>query len=294
MTQLRRSLCAAAVIGASLLATAPAASAQDDQAATAADRALHAALAASDGKTVGSLLDAEFAWTDVEGRTRTRAEALRDLATLTAANQGDADVQTHAYGALATVIGSHNHARFVRVWVKRPAGWRMFVQLETPIPDTPPAQTPFEAQAGTGDCDNPCRTVPYKPTTAMDTAILAGWQETKMEEWHPSSHWPAHIASEFLMINNRSYRNKEQRVAINKSQVESGIGSPGDPIVSMRIHDFGTSSAVMISRHSPYRGGKPYYNLRVWILRDDRWQLALSQQTTIQAADPLPAVTGKK
>jgi hypothetical protein len=54
------------------------------------------------------------------------------------------------------------------------------------------------------------------------------------------------------------------------------------------------ASAVMISQHSPYRGGKPYDNVRVWIFRDDRWQLALSQETTIQAAAPLPAVTSKQ
>lgn len=50
----------------------------------------------------------------------------------------------------------------------------------------------------------------------------------------------------------------------------------------------------MISQHSLYRGGNPYYNVRIWVFRDDRWQLALSQQTTIQAAAPLPAVTSKQ
>jgi hypothetical protein len=285
------------MIGASAVAltTMPAAAAaQDEQAAFAADRALGAALARSDREATGALLDGDFAWTDVDGRTRTRAEALHDLAALAAAHEGDAEVQTHFYGALATVLGVHRQAHFVRIWVKRPAGWRMFVQLETPIPDKPPAQTPVEALARAGDCDNPCRTVPYTPTTPMDKAILASWQETKMEEWHPSPHWPMHIADEFLMINNRSFRTRAQRLVLARQQVETGIGSPGDPIVSMRMHDFGNNAAVMISRHSPYRGGTPYYNVRVWVLREDRWQLALSQQTTIQAADPVPAVTTKK
>ena len=39
----------------------------------------------------------------------------------------------------------------------------------------------------------------------------------------------------------------------------------------------------MTSQHAPYRGGKPYSNKPVWVLRDGRWQLALSQQVTIQA-----------
>jgi hypothetical protein len=52
----------------------------------------------------------------------------------------------------------------------------------------------------------------------------------------------------------------------------------------------GPNSALMTSQHAPYRGGKPYSNMRVWVLRDGRWQLALSQQVTIQSAGSLSAV----
>jgi hypothetical protein len=38
----------------------------------------------------------------------------------------------------------------------------------------------------------------------------------------------------------------------------------------------------MLSVHTPYYGGKPYFNVRV--LRDGRWQLSMSQQTTNHAA----------
>jgi hypothetical protein len=46
----------------------------------------------------------------------------------------------------------------------------------------------------------------------------------------------------------------------------------------------------MTSQHAPYRVGKPYSNKPVWVLRDGRWQLALSQQVTIQSAGSLSAV----
>jgi hypothetical protein len=49
----------------------------------------------------------------------------------------------------------------------------------------------------------------------------------------------------------------------------------------------------MTSQHTPYRGGRPYTNVRIWVLRDGRWQLALSQQVAIQAAAPAPAVASK-
>jgi hypothetical protein len=97
-----------------------------------------------------------------------------------------------------------------------------------------------------------------------------------------------------MIINNTTIRTRAERVAIARKQQAAGIGAPGDPIMTMEIDDFGDNAAVMISQHFPYRGGKPYRNVRVWVLRDGRWQLAISQQATIQSAAPLPAVTANK
>ena len=120
------------------------------------------------------------------------------------------------------------------------------------------------------------------------------WQATKMIEWKPDADaWARYIADEFMIINNTTIRNKEQRVAIAQRQQDAGTGAPGDPVTAMRIYDFGSNAAVMTSRHTPYRGGKPYTNVRVWVLRDGRWQLALSQQVTIQSATPVAAMVGK-
>jgi hypothetical protein len=271
------------------------AAAADDagQAALQADHSLLSALEKSDKAATGKLLDADFVWTDGDGKSLKKAEVLDNLQSFAADNHGDENVQTHFYGEVETVLGVHHNARFLRIWVKRPAGWREFIELDTPI-STGTAPATVESGAGQGDCENPCRTVPYKPTTAMDKAILADWQKTKMEEWHPDAvDWPMHIADEFLIINNNAMRNKPERVAIAQKQQAAGVGTPGDPITSMEIHDFGDNAAVMISHHVPHRGGKPYYNVRVWTLRDGRWQLAVSQQSTIQSAAAVPP-TGAK
>jgi hypothetical protein len=269
------------------------AAADDEQAALQADRALLSALGKADKIATGKQLDADFIWTDGDGKSLKKAEVLDNLSSFAADNQSDENVQTHFYGQVETVLGVHHNARFLRVWVKRPAGWREFVELDTPI-STRTAPASVEAAAGQGDCENPCRTVPYKPTTAMDKAILADWQKTKMEEWHPDAvDWPMHIADEFLIINNTTMRNKAERVVIAQKQQEAGVGAPGDPITAMEIHDFGDNAAVMISHHVPHRGGKPYYNVRVWTLRDGRWQLAVSQQSTIQSAAAVPAMGTK-
>jgi hypothetical protein len=262
-------------------------------AAVEADHALLAALGKADKAAAGNLLDAKFVWTDVDGKTRKKSQVLGDLKAYAADNQGDTDVQTYFYGKVETVIGAHHDARFLRIWVLRPGGWREFLEIDTPMAPKGATATVVR-EAGEGDCENPCRTVPYKPTTAMDKAILSDWQKTKVEEWHPDAKdWPAHIADEFLIINNASMRNKTERVAIAEKQQEAGVGAPGAPITAMEIHDFGDNAAVMISHHVPYRGGKPYYNVRVWTLRDGRWQLAISQQTTIQAAKAVPPVAKK-
>lgn len=259
------------------------------QEAVQADHSLFSALGKSDKAAVGKLLDADFVWTDGEGKSMKKAEVLDGLAAYATDNQGEDDVQTHFYTQLETVLGSHHGARFLRVWVKRPAGWREFLELDTPISTQGGQRGGIETNAGQGDCDNPCRTLPYTPKTAMDKAIVADWQRTKVEEWHPDAvDWPMHIADEFLIINNNGMRNKAERVVIAQKAQAAGAGTPGDPITAMEIYDFGDNAAVMISHHVPHRGGKPYYNVRVWTLRDGRWQLAVSQQSTIQAAAAVP------
>lgn len=255
------------------------------------DKSLQSALEKGDKAAAGKLLDANFVWTDTEGKSLKKAEVLNALPAFATDNTGDEKVQTHFYNGVETVIGEHHDAHFLRVWVKRPAGWREFIELDTPIVKT---SAPASMVPGKGDCENPCRTVPYKPTTAMDKAILADWQKTKVDEWHPNAtDWPLHIADEFLIINNTSMRGKAARVELAKKQEQAGVGTVGDPITAMEIHDFGDNSAVMISHHTPHRGGKPYYNVRVWTLRDGRWQLAVSQQTSIQSAAAVPPEASK-
>lgn len=265
---------------------------EGEQAALQADKSLLSALGKADKAAASKLLDADFVWTDTDGKSLKKAEVLGILPTFATDNMGDAQQQTHFYGQVETIIGSHHNARFLRIWVKRPAGWREFIELDTPFTS---GAVPGSMVPSQGDCENPCRTVPYKPTTAMDKAILADWQKTKVDEWHPdAADWPLHIADEFLIINNSSMRDKADRVAVAKKQQESGVGTVGDPITAMEIHDFGDNAAVMISHHVPHRGGKPYYNVRVWTLRDGRWQLALSQQASIQSADAVPPADSNK
>ncbi len=265
-----------------------------DNAIMQADQAFTAALGKSDKSAVSAALDAKFEWTDADGKTRTRAESLDNLAAFAADNQGDSEAKLQGHSQLGVVYGFHHNTRFGRIWVKRPAGWRLIVSLDTPLPKPAAAAgQPAGGKSG-GDCDNPCRTLPFKPTTAADKAVLKEWQVTKVNEWHPNADdWATHVADEFLIINDRSERDKPARVAFAHKQQDAGVSMPGDPITTMTLEDFG-DAVLMISHHVPYLGGKPYYNDRVFVHRDGHWLISWSQQTTDQSASPVPPVGNTK
>jgi hypothetical protein len=268
------------VAAGAMICSAPLVAADEAQAHQKPDHDLLQAITMGDKTAVADLLDELFEFTSVDGKTLGKAETLSALSAIATAGAGVTDVHSFHYGELGYLIGIQQNIRFMRVWVRRAAGWRLFIYLETPIAARAPVA------AGGGDCVNPCKTIPFSPKTTADKEILEVWQKLKNDEWHPNAQdWALHIADEFLLINARAERPKSVRVElIAKQQENHEIGPPGDPVESMRVFDFGANSAVMLSVHTPYHGGKPYYNVRVWVLRDGRWQLSMSQQTTMQAA----------
>jgi hypothetical protein len=263
----------------------PAQAAQDSGPVVSADNALMQALVRGDKTAVGPLLDEHFEFTNREGKTFTRAEMIEQFPAVITTAPGPTSVHAYNYGPVGDVYGIDANSRFLRIWVKRSDGWKIFNYIETPIgPHVPLAP-------GGGNCDNPCHTIPYTPTTEVDKGILDAWHHAKNDEWHPNSaDWALRTGDEFSIINSGTDRSKAQRVAMLARQQEAGeSGPPGDPIHDIRMFDFGKDAAIMLSHHTPHLGGKPYYNVRLWVLRDGRWQLVASQQTTIDSAAPEPA-----
>ncbi len=263
--------------------------AEDQVSAFKADQDLAKALEKSDRAAVGALLDEKFEWTDSSGKTWSRAQLLQNLSAFIIQGEGD---WAHSYGHVAVVLNIHHNPRFAHVWVKRPAGWRAFVFLDTPIPG--PATSAPTHYGPDAVCGNPCKTLPYTPTTEIDRQILSIWQSGKIAEWHPDpDNWATQVGDEFLIINDlprlqNGIASKAERVAqLVKAKEQGVMGAPGDPIESMRMSDFGGDSCVIVSHHVPRNGGKPYYNVRVWVFRDGRWQIVVSQQTTISSAPPV-------
>jgi len=241
---------------------------------------VHAA-ATGDKTTLAKLADSDFTWTDTEGKMRSRSEILKSLAKPALGDESGAEVKQLTYEDVGAVMAGRGKEHVLRIWVKRPKGWRLLVYHEVKLSDQPPAAR------GTGvkDCENPCKSVPFRPKNESERAIIASWQalETGVTA-HDAAAWAPHIADEFVMLNSNNDHPfaKTDRIAVLNKQKQSGVSSAPSPLVSAQMFDFG-DAVVMTCLHQPF-SGKPIHVSRLWIKRDGKWILAISYQTTIQAA----------
>ncbi len=255
--------------------------ASEDQTALQADREFVRSAAKGDREVVGRLLDAEFTWTDSQGKTYTKAEALTELPQVAVSDDGGANVEHRSYGQVVAVMASHGKAYALRVWVKRPSGWRALVYQEVTLREQPAAP----GGSGLKECENPCKSIPYKPKNEAEQAIVVSWQalETGVTA-HDSAAWSGHIADEFVMLSSSNDHplSKSDRMATLDLQKQTGVGSAPAPLIFAEMFDFG-DAVVMKCLHQPFTG-KPSHVTRLWIKRQGKWVMSISYQTTIQAA----------
>ncbi|HET9994856.1 MAG TPA: nuclear transport factor 2 family protein [Candidatus Acidoferrum sp.] len=284
MRRFATSVFAMGVLGGAVLMAIPGervAAAADEPSVLQMDQAFVQAAARGDKSTVGKLLDSDFAWTDAEGKTETRADVLKSLPAPALGNETGARLNPRTYGQVSAVMSSRDKTHVLRIWVKRPAGWRLLVYQEVALGQQAPAPT----GPGVTACVNPCKTVPYKPKNESEQAIIASWQalETGVTN-HDAEGWSPHIAEEFVMLgsSNDHPLSKTDRISTLNLQKQTGHGTAPAPLVSAQMFDFG-DAVVMTCLHQPYTG-KPVHVSRLWIKRDGKWVMSVSYQTTIQAA----------
>jgi hypothetical protein len=285
-----RARAAGLLFGAVLLTlSSPApASAADAPTFRQADKSLSDALATGDKKTVSSFLDERFQWVEANGRIHTKAQVLDDLAQFAADNEGALDVRAVDFlGQVERVLGIHHNQRFAHLWVKNSAGWQAFVFLNIPIPAerpdyTTPPSPPTEADKV---CENPCKTLPYKPANAVEEGALDTWFRLKNDEWHPNPEdWAAHADDSHETLTPRTdipkLQHVEELAEQRKLYGENG-GSGGSSVLSMRMFEFG-NVVIMQAFQGRNPSAKPTsWNLRVFLNRGDGWKIALSAQTNI-------------
>jgi hypothetical protein len=250
--------------------------AQDDSSLVAADRSLLHALDSKDKSGADKVLDANFAWIDSVGKRFTRAQVLETFPTQANA---DVEVQIRMYGNTAMVRANRGKVNVLRVWVKRASGWRIALYQEvTQVEKSEPA-----GGVTSTDCLNPCREIPYQPQTASEKEAIASWQGVMkaMAENDADAYAPL-IADEFTATDtyhDRPYT-KADRLAQIAKQKQSGARSSPPELISADMFDFG--DAVMMIAREQRRGAKAYFNSRMWVKRDGRWQMLLSFNTRIE------------
>lgn len=253
--------------------------AAQDPAVLAADAAFLQAAGKADKVALARLLDASFSWTDMAGKTRSGAQVAQAMPKLLIGDESKADIKRYSYGEVAVVRAASGQMHVLRVWVKRPAGWRALVYQEVKLLDAPPTATP-----GAGnDCANPCKSLPFQPKTENDRAVASAYMALESSVMaHDAEKWASLIGDEFAALSSNS--NKLLDKATRKSELarSSLAGLAPTPLSSARMSDFG-DAVVMESEHQPDRG-KPLHVTRVWVKRGAGWVETVSYQTSIQAA----------
>ena len=240
------------------------------------DHDLVQALSRKDVRAVGRFLDADFTWTDSQGHTLTKKQVLENLPTSALGDESRVAGQERANEEIVLHRADSAKTYVLRVWVKRPAGWRALVYQEVNLLSAPAPDNP-----GTQDCENPCKTVPFHPKTEDERQVIQAYQavETAVTA-HDSAAWGAHIAEEFFAVTSNSDRplDKAARMAGLDQQKQGGIAP--FPLVSARMFQSG-DTMIMISQQQPEHG-KALHVTRVWIKQKGKWLELLSYQTTVQ------------
>lgn len=255
--------------------------AAEEASALQADREFVQSAAKGDSAAVAKLLDADFTWTNADGKTLSGAEVLSSLPTLALGDEAGAHQVRQTRSQVEAVMADRDKIHVLRLWVKRGSAWHLLVYHEVALGH----QEPRSAGSGVTACENPCKTIPYKPKNEAEQAIIASWQalETGVTN-HDAAVWAPHIADEFAMLSSANDHPlaKADRMATLNLQKQTGRGSAPAPLVSAQMFDFG-DSVIMTCLHQPYTG-KPVHVSRLWIKRNGQWIMSISFQTTIQAA----------
>jgi hypothetical protein len=241
-----------------------------------ADNAFVHALIQKNAAAAANFLSADFTWIDSFGKRLTRASVLQSFP---AVANADVEPQVRVYEDTAVLRANRGRMNVLRVWVKSVAGWRVLLYqevLQMEKSEPPAGKTSIE-------CVNPCKTIPFEPQTANEKEAIASWQGVMraMAESDADAYSPL-IADEFTATDTFHDRpfTKTDRLAQIEKQKTTGRRAAPQELLSAEMFDFGET--VMMVAHEQRPGGKSYFNTRMWVKRDRRWQMLFSLNTQIE------------
>jgi Domain of unknown function (DUF4440) len=257
--------------------------AAQDPAMLQTDRAFVEAVAKADKTALEKLLDADFTWTDFEGKTLTRAQVLQNppkpaIPNDAKATENAVQVKQYTYGELGDVQANLGRAHALRVWAKRPAGWKAIVYQEVMSLDAPPSSTPGAGK----DCENPCKTIAYTPKNETERQVATAYSKLETAAMaHNSPVFATLVGDEFVAASSNSNKVYDKHGRMDDFDHSKMAGVAPTPLMSARMFDFG-DAVLMTSQHTPDRG-KPLKVTRVWVKRSGNWVETLSYQTSVKS-----------
>ncbi len=244
-----------------------------------ADQAFVEAVNQADGAALDRLLDNDFTWTDFEGKTQTKADVVKKVPKTAIRGSDNGSRASYTYGDLGDVQENYGRVHLLRVWVKRPSGWKAVVYQEVLSLDAPPTFAPGAGK----DCENPCKAVPYQPKNATEQQVVTAYSKLETAAMaHNSAVFGTLVADEFVAASSNSDKLYDKRGRMEDFDHAKMAGVAPTPLVSARMFDFG-DAVLMRSEHKPDRG-RPLHVTRVWIRRNGSWMETLSYQTSVAAA----------
>jgi hypothetical protein len=194
-----------------------------------------------------------------------------------------AESKAYTYGDLGNVQVNLGRAHVLRVWVKRPSGWKAILYQELMSRETPPSFTPGAGK----DCDNPCKTIAFTPKndTERQVALAYSKLETAAHARNSAAFGPM-VGDEFVAASSNSDKLQSKRSRMEDFDRSQDGGVAPTPLLSARMLAFG-DAVLMVSQHKPDRGN-PLRVTRVWVKRGGNWIETLSYQTAITVAAAAP------
>lgn len=240
-----------------------------------ADHAFCKAFEKKDATALKEILDAQFICIDSQGRRLNGPELLEHIPTL--ANP-DAETQIRG-GDAAAVRANRGRMNVLRIWVKRPNGWRAMLYQEVLQAEK---SQPAGGKPSTA-CVNPCKAIPYQPQTQAEKEVIASWQGVMkaMEDNDADAYSPL-IADEFTATDtyhDRPFTKSDRLSQIGKQKLRGTHSSPPE-LRSAEMFEFGDTVMMVAREQRP--GAKSCFNTRMWVRRDARWQMLFSFNTQIE------------
>jgi hypothetical protein len=261
----------------------------------AAAKTLQAAIRAGDAAAADQLLARDFTFIDAAGHVHSRRSVLNALR---ASPRGTGTkVKVHAFGDIAAITGSYKSAQAgyrsdlfaLDVWIKREGAWQALIHHNNVLarPDAATAHVsgaPRPMDAPPPHCANPLEVLPYKPKSQAERDIIAAFQalERAVTRNDPDA-WAPHVADEFVVTRTRQHpTDKAARMAFMAAQRAINAETYVAEVVALKFWVAGDAAVMRADHAMPGNRRPPYRATRIWVKREGCWQMALSQQTTIQ------------